>query len=121
MPALVLGDFRERDAGLGRKGFAGHPGLAGQRAAQGDREPAPQLGGAGVEQDRVGVVVAVRAERLAEPGITAGVQLVAGQRATVRARLAFASRTAAQDAAATFSAGVDRAERRRGQGVKTDG
>ena len=55
-------------AGLtGGKGLAGESGLTGQRPAEGDSEPSPQFGSAGVEQDRPGVVVAVRAQRFAEP------------------------------------------------------
>ena len=54
------------DPELRGEGLAGEPALAGQRPAQGDGEPAPQFRGAGVEQHRSGVVVAVRAQRLAE-------------------------------------------------------
>jgi hypothetical protein len=38
---LVFGDLGIGDAELGGKGLVGQPGLAGERAAQGDREPPP--------------------------------------------------------------------------------
>jgi hypothetical protein len=97
------------------EGLAGEPGPAGQSPSQGDGEPAPQLGGARVEQHRVGVVVAVRAQRLTEPVIVPGVLLAAGQADAVRADLALPARSAGQDPAVLIPAGVDRAERRRGQ------
>ena len=65
--ALVFGDLGEGDPDLRGERLVGQPGLAGEGAAQGDGEAAPQFGGVGVEQDCAGVVVAVRAQRLAEP------------------------------------------------------
>ena len=114
--ALVFGDLGVGDPDLRGEGLAGEPGLAGQGPAQGDGEAAPQFGGAGVEQDRAGVVVAVRAQRLAEPVVVPGVLLAAGQADAVRAGLVFPARSAGQYPAVFLAAGVDRAERRRGEG-----
>ena len=47
----------------------------------------PQLAGAVVPHHVRGVVVAVRAQRLAEPGIVAGMAVEAGQLAAVRAHV----------------------------------
>ncbi len=69
--ALVFGDLGVGDPDLRGKRLVGKPGLAGQGPAEGDGEAAPQFGGVGVEQDRAGVVVAVRAQRLAEPVVIA--------------------------------------------------
>ena len=113
---LVFGDLGVGDPDLRGEGLAGEPGLAGQGPAQGDGEPAPQLGRAGVEQDRAGVVVAVRAQRLAEPVVVSGVLLAAGQADAVRAGLVFPAWSAGQHPAVFLAAGVDRAERRRGEG-----
>ena len=46
---LVFGDLGVGDAELGVESLAGEPGLAGYGPAQGDGEPAPELGSAGVE------------------------------------------------------------------------
>ena len=93
---LVLGDLGIGETSLGGERLAGEPGPAGQRTAERDGEPAPQLGGVRVEQDRAGVVVAVGAQRLAEPVIVAGVLLVAGQAYAVWAGSAVPARTAGQ-------------------------
>jgi hypothetical protein len=77
--ALVFGDLGVGDPDLGGEGLVSEPGLAGQGAAESDGEPAPKFGSAGVEQDRPGVVVAVRAQRLAEPVVPRGVLVAAGQ------------------------------------------
>src|ERR1019366_3537786 len=90
--ALVFGDLGVGDAQLRGERRAAHPGLAGECPAQGNGEAAPEFGGRGVEQDRAGVVVAVRAVPAASAGPTS------------------------QDAAVFLAAGVDRAEGRRGQG-----
>src|SRR5204863_2286093 len=90
--ALVFGDLGVGDSELGGEGFAGEPGLAGQGPAQGDGEPAPQFGSAGVEQHRPGVVVAVWTEWLAKPVVLPGVLLRAGQADAVRAGLVFPAR-----------------------------
>jgi len=63
---LVFGGFGERDAEVAGQGRAADSRLAGERAAQGDREAAPQFGSVGVEQDGAGVVVAAGAQRLTE-------------------------------------------------------
>jgi len=74
---LVLGDLGVGETSLGGERLAGQPGAAGQGPAERDGEPAPQLGGVRVEQDRARVVVAVGAQRFAEPILVAGVLLVA--------------------------------------------
>ena len=113
---LVLGDLGVGETGLRGERLAGQPGAAGQRPAERDGEPAPQLGGVRVEQDRAGVVVAVGAQRFAEPVVVAGVLLVAGQADTVRAGPAVPARAAGQHPVAPHAPGVDGAERRRGEG-----
>jgi hypothetical protein len=72
----------------------------------------------GVEQHGGFVVVAVAAHWLAEPGIVVDVAGGAGDVAAVRAaaRLGVAAGTAGQDRLAAHPAGVDRAERARGEG-----
>jgi hypothetical protein len=75
---LILGDLGVGDPDLRGEGLAGEPGLAGQGSAQGDGKAAPQFGSAGVEQDRAGVVIAVRAQRLTESVIIPGMLLPAG-------------------------------------------
>ena len=114
--ALVFGNLGVGDPHLGGEGLASEPGVAGQSPAQGDREPAPQFGSAGVEQDRPGVVVAVRAQRLAEPAVVPGVLLSARQTDAVRAGPVIPPRAAGQDPAVFLAARVDRAERRCGEG-----
>jgi hypothetical protein len=113
--ALIFGDLGVGDPDLGGEGLAGEPGLTGQGPAQGDGEAAPQFGGACVEQHRPGVVVAVRTDQPAEPVVLPGVFLRAGQADAVRAGLVVPARSAGQYPAVFLSAGVDRAERRRGQ------
>jgi hypothetical protein len=113
---LVFGDLGVGDVDLRGERLAAQPGPAGQCPAKRDGEAAPQLGGVTVEQDRAGVVVAVRAQRLAEPVIVAGVHLVAGQVHTVRARPPFPARAAGQYPVAPLAACVDRTERRCGEG-----
>ena len=94
------------------------PGQAGEVAGQVGDEPAPQVGRVGVEQHRGLVVVAVGAHRLAEPGVGLDVAGRAGDVAAVRAAagLGVAAGAAGQDGLAAHPAGVDRAERRRGEG-----
>ena len=113
---LVFGDLGVGDPDLGGEGLASKPGVAGQSPAEGDREPAPQFGGAGVEQNRAGVVVAVRAQRLAEPVVISGMLLAAGQADAVRAGPTSSARSASQHPAVFLAACVDQAERRRGEG-----
>jgi hypothetical protein len=76
--ALVFGDLGKTDPQLRGQVLVRQPGLAGDGPAEGDGEAPPELGGAGVEQDRAGVVVAVRAQRLTEPVIVEGVPVRAG-------------------------------------------
>jgi hypothetical protein len=102
--ALVFGDLGEGDPQLGGEGLVRQPGLASKGAAQGDGEAAPQFGGAGVEQDRAGVVIAVRAQRLTEPGIIASVPVTAGHTSAVGAGLDAPTRAAALELA-VFLAG----------------
>jgi hypothetical protein len=112
---LVLSDLCEGDADLGGERLIGQPGHAGQSPAQGNGEPAPQFGCAGVEKDRAGVVVAVRAQRFGELGVFAGMPLAAGQPVAVRADLAASAGSAPQDPAVFRSESVDQAERRCGE------
>ena len=58
---------------------------AGEGALQGDVEPAPQLGGVPLPDHVPGVVVAVDAQRGAEPFVVVAVAGVAPQRTAVRA------------------------------------
>ena len=115
---LVLGDLDEPDADLAVQRLLGDPGQPGQVAGQVGDEPAPQVGRVGVEQHRGFVVVAVAAHRLAEPGVGLDVPGRAGDVAAVRAAagLGVAAGAAGQDGLAAHPAGVDRAERRRGEG-----
>jgi hypothetical protein len=95
--ALVFGDLGERDPDLGSQRLVGQPGLASERPAEGDGEAAPQFGGAGVEQDRAGVVVAVRTQRLTESGIVACVPVTAGHVSAMGADLGTSAGTAPQE------------------------
>ena len=114
---LVLSDLGVGEANLRGERLASQPGPARQGPAERDGEPAPKLGGVGVEEDRAGVVVAVGAQWLAEPVVVAGVFLVAGQ---ARRRAGRSGRSGADGSASTRLAphapGVDGAERRRGEG-----
>ena len=112
---LIFGHLGVGDLDLRGESLASEPGVAGESPAEGDCEPAPQFGGAGVEQDGAGVVVAVRAQRPAEPVVISGMLLAAGQADAVRASLALPAGTAGQNPAVFLAAGVDRAERRRGE------
>src|SRR5262249_6085866 len=82
---LVFGDLDESDPDLGAELLLRDPGQAGEPPGQVDDEPAPQVGAAGVEQDVPGVVVAVRAQWLAEPTIVGVVHSGARDIATVGA------------------------------------
>ena len=118
---LVFSDLGVGDPQLPSEGFDGQPGLTGQCPAEGDSEPAPQFGGAGVEQDRLGVVVTVWAQRLAQPVIIPVMLLGARQADAVRAGLVFPAWAASQHPAVLLPTGVDRAERRGGQGDEHTG
>ena len=108
--ALVLGDLGVGKPRLCRERLAGEPGPTGEGPAQGDGESAPQLGGAGVEQDRAGVVVAVRAQRFAELVVVSGVLLRAGDANAMRADPGVPAWMAGQCLAVAFPAGVDGTE-----------
>ena len=87
-------------------------------AGQVGGEPPPQVGGVGVEQHGGGVVVAVAAQRAAEPRIVVTVAAGAGDVAAVRATTGVdvAAGSAGQDGFAAHPPGVDRAERGCGEG-----
>src|SRR5207342_3275709 len=82
---LVFGHLDVADSYQGAEAFLGDAQAAGQVAGQVGGEPAPQLSRPGVEQHGGGVVVAVRAHRLAEPGIVLDVAGRAGDVPAVRA------------------------------------
>jgi hypothetical protein len=54
--SLVLSNFGVGDPELGGELLAGQPSAASNRPAEGDGEPPPQFGSAGVEQDRATVL-----------------------------------------------------------------
>ena len=91
----------------------------------------PQFPGLVVPHDVGGVVVAVRAQRLAEPGVVAVVPGEAGERAAVRAAAGVAAGVAGLGLAGAAGpvgagvladrAGVDRAEGRGGEGGEDGG
>jgi hypothetical protein len=114
--ALVFSDLGKRDSDLGGQGLVRQSGLAGDGSAQGDGETAPQFRGAGIEQDRAGVVVAVRAQRPTQPVIVAGVPVRAGQAPAMRADLAAPPGMAALELAVFLPVEMDWPERGRGQG-----
>ena len=87
-------------------------GPVGEVALQGDGEPAPQLGGVPLPDHMGGVVVAVGAQRLAEPRVVVAVALGAPQRPAVRADRLVPPRPAG----ALLPDPVHGPERRRGQG-----
>jgi hypothetical protein len=100
--ALVFGDLGVGQPRLGGECLAGKPG-----PAQGDGEAPPQFGGAGVEQDRAGVVVAVRAQRFAELVVISGVLLGAGHEDAVRTGPGVSARVTGQCLAVAFPVSVD--------------
>jgi len=93
---LIFSDLGEGDADPSGECLADEPVLAGEGAAQGNGEPAPQFGRGAVEQDRAGVVVAVRAQGFPEPGVVAVVPFGTGQAVAVRADLAASAGSAPQ-------------------------
>ena len=72
--------------------------VPGQRAAQGDGEPVPELPGVGLPEHRADVVVGVGVERRADPRVVGVVAVAAAARDDPARR--------------GGAAGVDRAERR---------
>ena len=115
---LVLSDLDEPDGKLAAALLLGHARQAAQVARQVGGEPPPQRGGVQVEQHRGLVVVAVGAHRAAEPGVIVGVPDRAGDVAAVRAGplAGITAGTARKHGLAPHAPGVDRAERRGGQG-----
>jgi hypothetical protein len=86
------------------------------RTPEADGEAPPQFGCEGVEQDRAGVVVAVRADRLAQPRIVGTVAFVAGHWPAVWAGAALPAGSAAQSLAVLYAQAVDGSEGWCGQG-----
>ncbi len=112
----IFGDLGVGQPRLGGERLAGEPGLAGEGPAQCDGEAPPQLGGAGVEQHRAGVVVAVRAHRFAELVVISGVLLRAGHADAMRTGPGVSAWMTGQCLAVAFPASVDGAEGGCGQG-----
>ena len=115
---LVLGHLDVPDPHQGAEPFLGDAQAAGQVPGQVGGEPAPQVPRPGVEQHGGGVVVAVAAHRLAEPGVLFDVAGRAGDVPAMRAAagVRVAAGAAGQDGLAAHPAGVDRAEGRGGEG-----
>nr|WP_246090102.1 hypothetical protein [Nonomuraea deserti] len=112
---LVLGDLGEGDRRLPAQRLDRQPVEPRETTAQRQREAPPQLGADGVEQHRALVVVAVRAQRLAEPLIVGAVPVGAGHDPPVRADLGVAASVAGQYLAVPLPPRVDRSKRRRGK------
>jgi len=115
---LVFGDLDVTDTQHGAQFFLRDPSQSRQVAGQVGGEPAPQVPGVGVEQDGSLVVVAVEAQRLAEPGVLVHVAGWAGNVTPVRAatRPSVTARAARQHGLAAHPAGVDRPEGGGGEG-----
>ena len=115
--ALELRDLDKRHPAPPGELGCGQPGNPGQRAADGDGEPAPQLGGVPVERDMPGVVVAVRADRLAESRVVVGVDGHAPARPPVWAQpWCAAGGPAARGPGSVGAGGVHRPESGCGEG-----
>ena len=93
--ALVLGDLGVLDGGQVAHAAAGDAERLGDQPAQGDGEPAPQVGCPPLPHDLGGVVVAVRAQRLTQLGVVVAVPHQAARRPTVRAAARAAVRPSA--------------------------
>ena len=115
---LVFGDLDVADGELAAQLRGSERGEAGEVAGQVGGEAAPQVGGVRVEQDRRVVVVAVAAQRAAEPRIVRVVAAGAGDVAAVRAAAGVwvAAGAAGQHGLAAHPAGVHRPERGGGEG-----
>ena len=115
---LVFGDLDVADAQHRAQFLLRDPSEAGELAGQVGGEPAPQVARVGVEQHGGLVVVAVEAQRLAEPGIVLHMPGGAGDVVAVRAAagMRVAAGAARQHGLAAHAAGVDRAERGGGEG-----
>jgi hypothetical protein len=115
---LVLRDLDVPDTHCRAQLLAGDSGDPGQVTRQVSGEPAPQVTRVSVEHHSGGVVVAVTAHRLTEPGIIVHMPSRAGDITAMRAAagVGVAAGTAWQHGLAAQAAGMDRAERRRGEG-----
>jgi hypothetical protein len=116
---LVLSNLDEPDPYLLAQLLLGDPEQAGQLAGEVDGEAAPQFRREGVEQDMPGVVVAVGAQRLAEPWIVRMVDAGTGDVAAMwaAALVCIAAGAAGQSAATSARAsGVHGSEAGGGQG-----
>src|SRR5262249_24975330 len=88
-----------------------------EAASDADDGAAPQYGGVGVPHHSGVVVVAVRAQRLAQTGVVLFVPLAAGQAPTVRAMIRLAPWSApGNPSSASYDASVDGAEAGSGEG-----
>ncbi|NBE93044.1 hypothetical protein GUY59_07485 [Nonomuraea sp. K271] len=110
-PALVLGDLGEGDRRLLAQRLDRQPVEPREATAQRQREAPPQLRADGVEQHRPLVVVAVGAQRLAEPLIVGAVPVGAGHDPPVRAGPGVAASVAGQNLAVLLPPRVDRSKR----------
>src|SRR5699024_192440 len=112
---LILADLGELHTEEIPRGLLAHSEARGDEAAQTDREPPPQLGAVPLPDRLPFVVVAVRAQRLTDPGVVSIVVLDAPTRATVLAQ----TRRSVDGALPRLSTGTSRrvhsAERRCGQ------
>ena len=115
---LVLRDLDEPDSDELAELLAGDAAEAGQMARQEGFEALPQLPGYRVEQHRGPVVVAAGAHRAAKPRIILAVAHRAGDIPAMRAHplVAVTAGSAGQHLPAALTAGMDRAERRGGDG-----
>jgi hypothetical protein len=84
--ALEFRDLHKRHPASPREPRRGQSSLTGQDATDGDSEPAPEFGGVPIERNMGWVVVAVRADRLPEPGIILGMDRGAPARPPVPAQ-----------------------------------
>ena len=100
---LELDDLRVRDATPLPERLDRQAGPRGERAGEGDGEAAPQLGCVPLPQQVRGVVVAVDAQRLAQPRVGFAVAVQAPRRPAVRSGWLVASGSAGLRAAAAVS------------------
>ena len=116
---LVLGHLDEPDADLAEQGLLGDPGEAGQVPGQVGDEPAPQVARVGVEQHGRWCSRSSRGH-IGWPSRGSASTCRVGQEMSrpcgQRRALGVAAGAAGQHGLAAHPAGVDRAERRRGEG-----
>src|SRR5699024_2242966 len=112
---LILADLGELHAEEIPRGLLSHPEARGDEAAQTDREPPPQLGAVPLPDRLPLVVVAVRAQRLPDPGVVGVVAFSAAARATVLAQPRRSVGSARPGLGTRASRRVDCAERGGGQ------